>query len=396
MDQTTVFVISDLHLLDREDLFLFNSDKEQHFVSLCELIKAEGGHLVCAGDIFDLTGLTPCRSGVERFFREAVPLERLDLELIRQVSHRRSTAELLRATQKSFPDFFQALASLAKDRQLSFIPGNHDCAFDEPETKQEFANLLNVEGTAINWQKQMIHESYLIAAHGNEFDPANRTLRGCENRGHLMTSALYLGLMPALRMLGVDSKIVSAVLAVRPEEETISGLEHYLGPAILRKLLIALTRLLACNGYFRGVGRLPAWILNHQVPVLSAVLRATITPRRVRALLPDDARLMARTRLGGRRLRQQFSMKDNRLCDSIVVLGHTHELDPHPDYINLGTWIDHISGLSPKRIQQADRSLPFLVLRKGRPARLLDARGLQGQENLESCRHLWEQSTAQS
>ena len=32
----------------------------------------------------------------------------------------------------------------------------------------------------------------------------------------------------------------------------------------------------------------------------------------------------------------------------------------HPNYVNLGTWIDHVTGLLPGMIARAERSLPVL------------------------------------
>src|SRR5206468_12788656 len=95
-----VAVVSDLHLFDRAGAFVFNEHKERAFLRLAEAVRERDGRLVLAGDIFDLTGLTPCRSGMEEFFRECVPAERLDPDVIRRSGRVRGTAELLIAIRE--------------------------------------------------------------------------------------------------------------------------------------------------------------------------------------------------------------------------------------------------------------------------------------------------------
>ena len=281
-----VFIISDLHLMNRPEAYLFDHAKEKAFVRLAHHVRAENGTLVLAGDIFDLTGMTPCRVGVEDFFGEAVDPSRLDLSVVAQSVRIRGTEELLIEIRKVFTEFFALLATLAEEGRLIYIPGNHDCAFLQTEGKLILARVIGSE--KILWRETLRIFPKLAVNHGNEFDRDNSTALGCQNPGFVFTSALYLGVLPALAMYGLSPNILHAILAVRPDEETIGGLEHYLGEEACRKLLIAFARLLQRNGYFRGASRWPAWLLTHDVPWLSRTVRARVTPARMRAMLPDE------------------------------------------------------------------------------------------------------------
>ncbi len=75
-----------------------------------------------------------------------------------------------------------------------------------------------------------------------------------------------------------------------------------------------------------------------------------------------------------------------------VVMGHTHELDATRDYVNLGTWIDHVRGLSPHDLVSVDRSLPVLVVYDDESAVLRDCRELG--ESLDGCPVRWRRKGA--
>ena len=350
-----IYVVSDLHLFDRQESFLFNQKKEKIFCDLTDQILAEGSTLVLNGDIFDLTGMTPCRRGHREFFNEAVASPNLDLAIIEKTATFRSTQELLNGIKNVFPSFFISLSRLARARRLIYIPGNHDCDFLNEDSRQVLSQILEIASTDIQWTRKFEYKNLLIT-HGNEFDPSNQTFNGCKNSGFLFTSALYQAVLPALRMLQVPELILSAIPAVRPEEETIVGLQHYLNDENLRKILNALARLLQRNGFFRGPRGIPAWFLAHPFPFITPFLLRNVTPERVRAILPVEEKLILTAREGARVLQ-----KDRTDLSRLVVMGHTHELDLQENYVNLGTWIDHISGLTPLQIEQSESSAPVFI-----------------------------------
>jgi UDP-2,3-diacylglucosamine pyrophosphatase LpxH len=386
----SLFVVSDLHLFDRNEQFLFNAQKEACFARLCEIVLASDSRLICAGDIFDCSGLSPCEYGTREFFDEALPVALIDRDAIKKSSIKRTPIELLNAIKAAFPKFFLSLSSLAKARRLDFIPGNHDCEFLSVETQKVFADTLGVTHEAIGWTRELIFDERVIVRHGNEFDPANQTKHSCKNPGKVFTSALYQCVIPALRMLGVAELTLSAIPAVRPEEATILWLEEKIGEAATKKLLTAFVRLLERNGFFRGVARVPGWFLIHDVPLFANVFRRGVTPARVRSLLPKDEKLVLAARAGAKIVRGQSRLKRSADSPAIVVMGHTHVLDIQNDYVNLGTWIDHISGLSDEHLNQADLSLPVFSYEPGRGGRVFDARALSASTGLSDCRIMGE------
>lgn len=374
--------------MDREEVFLFNAEKEKAFVFLCQSLKPED-QLVLAGDIFDLTGMTPCRFGQKEFFNEVVPLEKQDPQLIRFSSELRSTLDLLTSTKKVFPDFFYCLQQLAIQRQLLIIPGNHDCDFLQDEGQKTLAQVIGVDESAIQWKDTLLLEKNLILVHGNQFDPANRTDHGCHNPGFTFTSALYHAVLPALKMLGVHPLILSALPAVRPEEESVVGIQHYLNKQQCQRLLIGLARLLQRNGFFFGRAAIPSWFLNHSVPFFSQFILNQITPERVRSVLPKEADVMRRTRIGCEKLLTEIQTTNSEFKNAMIVAGHTHEMDLTTNYVNLGTWIDHIDGLSPSAIKKADSTLPVFILTEAAEAYLFNIRHIAIKKNLWDCPLLW-------
>jgi UDP-2,3-diacylglucosamine pyrophosphatase LpxH len=382
------FVVSDLHLMDRQESFLFNAEKEKVFNRLGDIITERNAQLVMAGDIFDLTGMSPCCNGQREFFTEALPEECRDAAKIERVSQIRSTTELLKSTQKTFPDFFKTLARLARQKKLIYIPGNHDCEFLHAHGQLILSQLLQVEKNDITWQRRFEIPGSLLVVHGNEFDGPNRTNHNCQNPGYVFTSAMYHAVLPALDMLGVNSHVLSAIPAVRPEEETVIGMQHYLGEEATRRVLIALVRLLQRNGFFRGWGSIPAWFLNHDFPLASRWIRKGVTPERIRAILPQEDWLMKQARLGAKKLRAHSRSQSAEM----IVMGHTHELDLQTDYLNLGTWIDHIDGLTPEKVAAAEISLPVFIRKESGEAMLYDCKELSTKGSLESCPVKWTRS----
>lgn len=384
----TTFVISDLHLMDRQEPFLFNSEKELAFAQLCQEMKSSD-QLVLAGDIFDLTGMTPCRLGQLKFFQEVVSPHLQDQILIQNCSEVRSTEDLLLSTKKMFPLFFSCLQKLALGKQLIYIPGNHDCAFLQAEGRQAFQKVLDVSGDDIQWKSTVLVENRLAIVHGNQFDPANRTDQGCENPGFTFTSGLYHAVLPALKMLGVDPVMIAALPAVRPEEESVTGMQLYLGEKDCKKVLLEFAILLQKNGFFSGPAAVPSWFLGHSFPFLSSLIRKKITPERVRAILPNEADVIRRSREGSLKLLSQLKRNNPQLNDAVIVCGHTHELDFTSRSVNLGTWIDHIGGLAPQQIQGADRNLPVLMSSDTGRTQLMNIHTLVLCGSLEDCPILW-------
>jgi UDP-2,3-diacylglucosamine pyrophosphatase LpxH len=386
----TYFIVSDLHLVDHEQSFMFNSRKERVFVKLVDEILAREATLVCAGDIFDLTSMTPCRFGMREFFNEALPTDLVRSASLDAHCLQRTDLEMLAAVRAKFPEFVDALATLARLGKLTIIPGNHDCILQYPEGQAILASVLGVTPERISWPLHLQIGDFAIAAHGNEFDPSNQTQRSCQNPGAVITSALYHGVMPALKILGVPDEIANAVPAVRPEEAIVTGIQHYLDEETTRHLLIAFVRLLDRNGYFRGIGKLPMWFLLHEIPLLSSLVRLTVTPARIRSALPKEERLKQSARSGAESLRLSSEAAESTGVRKIAVLGHTHELDLQDDYVNLGTWIDHISGLSPEKIKQAECTLPVLVIEpNGGEAFLADVNKMILGAEFKDCPVLW-------
>lgn len=382
------YVVSDLHLMDHQEDFLFNAEKEKAFAALCEALEPADA-LILAGDIFDLTGMTPCRYGQKEFFDEVVPAEKQIPELIERASQFRSTLDLLSSTQKAFPQFFACLKKLALNQQLVYIPGNHDCDFLSVDGKKTFCHVLGISDSLVQWKGNALVGQSLAIVHGNQFDPANWTDQGCHNPGFTFTSALYHGVLPALRMLGVDPLLLAALPAVRPEEESVIGIQHYLNPADCQRLLVGFARLLQRNGFFFGRAAIPSWFLNHSVPFFSELILNQITPERVRSVLPKEADVMKRTRIGCQKLLAELIAANPAFKDALILAGHTHEMDLTESYVNLGTWIDHIDGLSLDSIQKADSTLPVFVLADSGAAQLFNIRKIVSLNGLRNCPILW-------
>ena len=384
----TTFVISDLHLMDRQEPFLFNAKKELAFEKLCQQMKPSD-QLILAGDIFDLTGMTPCRVGQAEFFQEVVPAHLQDLPLIQRCSEVRSTEDLLSSTEKMFPSFFSCLRKLARQHQLIYIPGNHDCAFLLPEGRQALQNVLGVSEGDIQWNSTVLIGNRVAVVHGNQFDPANRTEQGCQNPGFIFTSGLYHAVLPALKMLGVDPVMIAALPAVRPEEESITGMQLYLSNEDCKKVLLGFARLLQKNDFFSGSAAVPSWFLSHSFPFISSIIRRKITPERVRSILPKEVDIIRKARVGSEKLLVKLIRNNPELQNAVIVSGHTHELDSTSRYVNLGTWIDHIDGLTPQQIEKADRNLPVFVDSETGSAQLVNIYSLASCGSIGDCPVLW-------
>lgn len=371
------FVISDLHLMDRSQKFLFNSDKETAFCRFSEMIFESDGRLVLAGDIFDFTGMTPCQKGNLEFFQEVLQSSQLNQEAMKLAGTLRSTKDLLLGCRTAFPRFFEVLSKLAEQKKLIYLPGNHDCDFLRASSRDDLADVLGVYHDRIEWTKQYEQGHCFVVSHGNQFDPPNNTDRGCRNPGYVFTSALYHSVLPALQMMGIDSLILEAIPAVRPEEQVVVGLQEHLSTEDCQKMLLALTRLLARNRFFQGLSSLPGWILTHEIPLVSRLMRNGVTVQRVRSLLPKDEKLMADARSGAEKMRVELVRRDPRFETALIILGHTHELDLQPNYFNLGTWLDHIGGLKPEHLMNPEISLPVLSIYEDGQACLYNVRDLQ-------------------
>ena len=73
----------------------------------------------------------------------------------------------------------------------------------------------------------------------------------------------------------------------------------------------------------------------------------------------------------------------------MVVLGHTHQLDRTDHYLNLGTWIDHMSGISLSHLAAADTSLPVLKIEDNDQCVVYDARDLTQNCQVSDCRKIY-------
>ncbi len=371
--------------MDRNEKFLFNFEKEAAFTRLVETILTEDAYLILNGDIFDFTGMTPCQNGKEEFFDQAVRPEKINHELIKKVSKFRSTSELLTDINHVFPHFFNGLSKLAKKNRLIYIPGNHDCDFLKSSAQKDLSDLLNVPQGQILWSRQYRIGENVYVTHGNQYDAPNATENSCLNSGMVFTSALYMAVLPALQMLGAHPDIVAAIPAVRPEENVIKDLQHFLSKEELEKILLGLTRLLARNHYFRGLSTVPGWLLKHDVPLLSRFIRKNVTPERLQALLPKDEKLIQNARVGAQKLLKQLVRKGEATKNTTIVLGHTHELDRVPNYINLGTWVDHLRGMDADELASPQISLPVLRCSGKDELSLLEFRDLRGHSEFKNC-----------
>jgi UDP-2,3-diacylglucosamine pyrophosphatase LpxH len=380
MPNARFFAVSDLHLHDDPQPFLFTDQKQAIFVSLAEEALTSGATLLLAGDVLDLTGMNPPRQGLFEFFKQVLPATALEHPEVIAAMKWRELDEQFAAVRVRFPAFFESLGKLARDRRLLIIPGNHDCALGSAKGMALFAQAVGCRTEEVRWEREFASGDFFFAVHGNEFDLANLTRKGCENPGSAITAALYRAVMPALRVLGVPHEAVAAIPAVRPEEETVRAIQRFLGEEKARVFLFAFVRLLVSNGYFRGPRRWGLTLLTRQVPGITRLAQKFITPDKVRAAMPDDTDLKLNARQGAERIRHG---------KKIVVMGHTHELDWLPDYVNLGTWIDHITGFSPEHLARAECALPVLRVMDDDSADLIDAREMKEGGSLAACHPLW-------
>jgi UDP-2,3-diacylglucosamine pyrophosphatase LpxH len=350
-----IYCVSDLHLHDDDQPYLFTTDKEAVLVALADEVLRDGdSNFVLAGDFLDLTGMNPPVSGVRDFFEKTLPAERIGqaLELAGPV---RDAATRVKSVAARFAAAFAALGRLARAGRLIFVPGNHDWeAGYDPGGRQAFATALGVTEEQLPVKDDYAVDGIWIGAHGHDFDPSNMTSSGVVNRGQVITAALYRVLMPALRILGMPEAMVAAIPAVRPEENIVDGIEAALPQKDSDACLRALVQLLYDNGYFQGLVRAEVWTALRLFP-------GVLTARRVRENLANDSDMKDVFR---RSVADLLDGKDPRYGGKktkLVVLGHTHEFDYETGrYVNLGTWIDHVPNLSAPALAAPEYSLPVL------------------------------------
>jgi UDP-2,3-diacylglucosamine pyrophosphatase LpxH len=370
-----VYVASDFHIHDTDNPWLFTRAKALVFAAVAKEALDTGGALLLAGDVFDLTGMQPPQSGLMEFFANAAPGK-----TVQQVPAR-SLAMRLQAALDHLPAFRTALKPLAETGRLWLMAGNHDCGLDSETARAVLGSAIGVDPRCLRFEQNYRVDDVLLAAHGHEFDSSNGTADGCANAGSIVTSCLYHGVQPALAALGVAAEVVAAIPCVRPEENIVTGLQVYLGPhtgAFLR----AFVKLLQDNGYFHGLTDVRIWLAMH-------FLRGLVTLDRVRDALRDDSDVASKAREASSRLiAGRGLVKDGEVPPSIVVLGHTHELDALPNYVNLGTWVDHVRGLAPADLAAPDRALPFLVI-DDPDVSLHDVREIATRGSVTACHRLW-------
>ena len=267
------------------------------------------------------------------------------------------------------------------------MPGNHDCYFRDHQLQKIFADQIGVDASKICWSERRRVGKVTLAEHGNHFDPSNQTDKGCRNPGTAITSALYKALMPALRVFGLPENIVYSIPAVRPEEIVMHGIEQYLGEANARQLVAAFVGLIAKNGYFPWWKQVLLLPVRHRIPAISNYFRAFLTPERLRRTLPDESLLKISVRKQAEAMRLQLSPEART-----VVLGHTHVLDATDHYLNLGTWIDHMTGISLDHLEMRDISLPVLRLESNGDCDVYDARELIHEPRLSNCRKVYREN----
>ena len=163
------YFLSDLHLHDAEQRYLFSAEKESAFVCLAKEIHERAGEMVLAGDIFDLTGMTPPLRGLDLFFAEVLPPEAQRRPEVIRASVHRSIPEMLEALKASFPRFFEALSGLARERRVTFMPGNHDCVLKTLEGRQALDQMIGVPLSQTMVERVRLR-GFLLAAHGNQFE----------------------------------------------------------------------------------------------------------------------------------------------------------------------------------------------------------------------------------
>ncbi|MFI5297557.1 MAG: hypothetical protein ACHREM_05610 [Polyangiales bacterium] len=371
-----VYVASDFHIQDADQPWLFTPTKVAAFCAVAKEALDRGGALLLAGDIFDLTGMQPPALGLADFFARAAPGVTIPLPSTRILNER------LRAAIDRFPDFRDALKPLAASNRLWLMPGNHDCGIDGQLARIVVANAIGVSPDVLRFEETYRVGDVLLAAHGHEFDPANSTSDGCSNAGSIITACLYHAVMPALRALGVSANVTAAIPCVRPEENLVNGIQAYLGGRT-QEFLLAFVNLLQDNGYFHGVADVRVWLATH-------ILSGLVSVDRVREALRDDTDVAAKARAAaGRVLDGLAFVPTGQSPPKVVVLGHTHELDATPNYVNLGTWIDHVRGLGPTDLVAVDRTLPVLVI-DGDAVSLHDVASIAASGSVTTCHRLWQ------
>lgn len=367
-----VYALSDLHLQAPVADHLFTHQKEDVFVRVAEEALGAGATLLLAGDVFDFTGMTPPRQGLREFFAKVAPDAVAPAAVL-------DVASQMRALVAEFPRFFRALRQLNDARRLWLITGNHDRVIGEPAGRAALANALGASPADVSVASSFRFADVFFALHGNEYDKSNSSDSGASSPGSIITSVLYHAMVPALRALGLAANVAAAVPCVRPEENIVVGLEGYFGAHRAQELLIAFVELLRVNGYFAGFENAEMWLATH-------VLSGLVTPNKVRAALADDTHLALRMRTQASLILAGQDPAVPGPAPSIVVMGHTHELDWTTNYVNLGTWIDHVDGLQPAELTRVDASLPVLVT-NGHSASLHDCSGITG--SVTTSQTLW-------
>jgi UDP-2,3-diacylglucosamine pyrophosphatase LpxH len=374
------FAVSDLHLSDDERPSLFTDAKERVFVALAAELDLRGGELVLAGDVFDLTAMSAPAMGLGDFFRDALPRD-LGAGLRASVPAR-SAALRLESIHRRFPAFFEALRPLAHAGRLTILPGNHDCELNVASARAALATEIGASGEPIRFAPTRRVSDFALVSHGHVLDASNVTEKSCQNRGAAMTQALEAALAPALAALGVPPDVVQAVAAVRPEENVVAGVARWIGAERASKLLRAFVDLLRKNRYFEGLGDIESWLARHPKG-------ESVRADDVLELLADDSDLKAQTRKAALRVLDGKALApDGKPPPRVLAMGHTHELDALSRYVNLGSWVDQVRGISPGDLIKVDRTLPVLSI-DGETAVLRDAGALPIVGRLDLCPRLW-------
>lgn len=329
-----LYVLSDLHLDERGEARMFSDERQGRALkALCERIaNDEDAELVLLGDTFDFTSMVPPDYGLERFFR------RLDVPI--EPKPKRTLFELLHAVQQSNPVTFGALQALGKKRKITIVAGNHD---------HQIRDIRDVgfQAEVVDWSERHIGGKRIVLQHGHEQDPGNRKPGG---PGEQMTRCVHQGVIPYLVHHGARRNIrmdVGRIVALRPEEATISVLQRWLDEPTFRKFFRAFVDLLADNGYLPK----PITFLAKMVSVnrvRAAVAKADLTWEHTGSFAVELLQ-------GKRKLPHGARNPD------VLVFGHTHVLDWAAEgdslYVNLGTWTERaLDGNSPQ-----DRTLPLLT-----------------------------------
>ncbi|HEY2031478.1 MAG TPA: metallophosphoesterase [Myxococcales bacterium] len=329
-----LYVLSDLHLDERGEPRMFADERQGRALkALCERIaNDEEGELVLLGDTFDFTSMVPPDYGLERFFR------RLDVPL--EPKPKRTLFELLHAVQESNPVTFDALQTLGKKRKITIVAGNHDHQIRQVRD-------VGFQAEIVESCERTIGEKRLVLQHGHEQDPGNREPGGS---GEQMTRCVHQGVIPYLLHHGARRNVrmdVGRIVALRPEEATISVLQRWLDEPTFKKFFRAFVDLLADNGY---------------LPKPVTFLAKMISVNRVRAAVAKADLTWEHTGSFAIELLQgKRKLPHGARNPDVLVFGHTHVLDWAAEddklYVNLGTWTERaLDGNSPQ-----DRTLPLLT-----------------------------------